>query len=156
LPARIPAWASGYKTVTHVSKGRTPEGWDCWGLLWWCCRTHLGIALPSYADRYSAADAAEEIAALIAENIAGWRELRDPMESGGERARLGDGVLMRKGRHPCHVGLALDRRRMLHADSSIKGDGGTDIEDFDGLLWGPRVVGIYRHPALEAGSCRAA
>lgn len=149
---RIPSWANSYRGVPHVSKGRTPDGWDCWGVLWWCYPRHFGIQLPSYSERYASADAAPEIAAIIAGEIGNWRELRAPLQ-GGERVRLGDGILMRKGRNPCHVGLALDRRRMLHADSSI--DIGTDIEDFDGLLWKDRVVGVYRHPEMEA-ACKAA
>lgn len=142
----IPDWVAAYRGVPHVSHGRTPAAWDCWGLFRWCLENHFGIVLPSYAERYAHSDAAPEIAALIAGETGAWRALRAPLE-GGERVRPGDGVLMRKGRHACHVGLAIDRRNMLHADSGI--DIGTDVEPFDGLVWRDRVVGIYRHPALE-------
>lgn len=140
----VPNWASAYNGVPFVDKGRDPAGWDCWGLLRWIYGEHFGILLASYTDRYASADAAAEIAAVMVGEMACWRELRAPLQ-GGERVRLGDGILMRKGRHNTHVGVALDRRRMLHVDVGID----TEIEDFDGLLWGRRVAGIYRHVVLD-------
>lgn len=136
----IPAWANSYVGVPFLRHGRDPQGWDCWGVLFWCYRKHFGVRLPSYTVRYDTTKDAAHLAQVISGELMPWRELK-----GREKPVLGDVVLMRRGRHPSHVGLVIEPPRMLHVTSRIA----TQFQDYDGLVWGPRVVGIYRHEELD-------
>ena len=136
----VEVWASGYVGIPFLQWGRDPAGWDCWGLVYWCFKHHFNVRLPSYSERYQDTKDAEHLAGVIAGELDPWRQLTKR-----ERRQLGDVVLMRCGPHETHVGLVMDQRRMLHVRRSI----GTQFEDYDGIAWARRVVGIYRHEALD-------
>lgn len=139
-PGRIPQWASGYVGVPFAEHGRSPHGWDCWGLVWWCFKEHLAVILPSFAADYRDPADAAEIARVMASRMSDWRAIGP-----GVRPRLGDVALLRVGRWPGHVGLVMDRRRMLHVERNIR----TQFEDYDGPMWARRLLGLYRHRALD-------
>lgn len=48
-------WFQKYKLCDFVDGGRSPDGVDCWGLIWLMYKQELGITLPSY-DQISAED----------------------------------------------------------------------------------------------------
>ena len=136
----VPVWANSYVGAPFLKHGRDPHGWDCWGVLFWCYRKHFGVRVPSFTSRYDCTDDSAQIAKVIAGEMMPWRKLER-----GERPRLGDGVLMRRGGDHSHVGLVIEPPRMLHVTSRIA----TQFQDYDGLVWGKRVVGIYRHEELD-------
>lgn len=43
-------WATQYIGKKWVPCGRGPDEFDCWGLVWWVNRMHLGIELPEYPN----------------------------------------------------------------------------------------------------------
>jgi cell wall-associated NlpC family hydrolase len=110
----------------YRDRGRSPEGWDCWGLVHWCREHWLGKPTPSYADLYSEIDfrtserRAVKTMRMIMAEIAQW----SPVER-----RAGAVVLLTRYERPIHVGLMLDHRNFLHADTT-----GTSIGD---LEWPP-------------------
>ena len=42
---------------------------------------------------------------------------------------------------PVHIGLLIDRRRVLHAEKKI----GVFIERIDSTMWAKRLEGVYRY-----------
>ncbi len=103
-------WASRYVGFPWALHGRDERGFDCWGLVRHVYVHELGIELPCFAGAYS--DPAE---------IAETQALRagDPELSLWRNVPLSElqpfDVIMFAGAH-LHVGLAIDARRMLHAD----------------------------------------
>lgn len=108
----------------YLDRGRSPAGWDCWGLIHWTREHWLGKPTPSYADLYSEIDfrtperRALKTAAMIAAEIAAWDQVAP---------RPGAVALFTLYGRPVHVGLMLSARDFLHADTT-----GTSIGDLEG------------------------
>jgi len=126
-----------YVGLPFLDHGRSLVGLDCWGLVCLVYRELRGIELPSYAADYvSAADRAE-IAALIAGELAPWQEV-----PAGEEMRF-DGVLMREGKFPRHVGLVTQPGKLLHVDRGET----SRIEPYRFGFLSHRIVKFYRYGA---------
>lgn len=120
--------------VPFVPRGRSYDGWDCWGLVYVGYRDVLGVGLPDYLDEYDARLAYGELALLILEHRReAWRRVDPPGPM--------DVALYRVGRYPSHVGLVVPGRRLLHTEAGP----GTVLEPLAARLWGDRVEGYYRH-----------
>jgi cell wall-associated NlpC family hydrolase len=92
--------------IPYRNRGDSFEGGDCWGLVWMFHRLALGREIPRYAG-YSDAEGPD-----IPDRItAGWQ---DWTEVPRDAVRRGDVLAMRVGRHPVHVGVAVDASTMLH------------------------------------------
>ena len=119
--------------IPYVDRGRDYDGVDCWGLVWLVYRDQVGIEIPSYADDYEDSQIRAECADRIAAGIRHWRE-RAP---GAEQP--GDAVLIRSGRHICHVGVLTDTGGILHCEE------GTDtiISDRAAPTIRNRILGYY-------------
>jgi cell wall-associated NlpC family hydrolase len=120
--------------IPYLDKGRTAAGLDCWGLVQLVFQELRGVELPSYVDRYVTAADRKAISALIAGEIDPWR----PIEKGQES--MFDGVLIREGRIPRHIGLVTEPGRLLHVDV----DQTSRIEPYRHGILASRVVGFYR------------
>jgi hypothetical protein len=93
----------------------------------------LSVALPSYADRYRSVKQARRLLDVFGGELRhGWVEVDQPVAM--------DGVLLRIGGRPLHVGLMLDGTRFLHVDRGIE----TCVQEIDGIEWRDRVLGYYR------------
>jgi cell wall-associated NlpC family hydrolase len=125
---------SDYVGVPYLDHGRTPAGWDCYGLVYWLNSERLGRAVPSYSGRYSDAERVTEVSSLLRDEMRAWRAVaRDALEPG-------DTLVFTLGGEPLHCGLALDGAVMLHC---LRGRN-TVREPFDGMAWARRLVGVYR------------
>ena len=133
MQGELDAFVASAIGVPFVPFGRDLKGWDCWGCIYCGARDVLGIDLPSYDERYLAAEARVEIAALIAGELGPWRKIDNPQEM--------DVALIRIGGALCHVGLIVGPRRMLHVARGVD----TCIEDHTGIRWRHRIAGIYRY-----------
>jgi cell wall-associated NlpC family hydrolase len=129
----IPWRAGGRHDDGHA--GGNSAGLDCWGLLRRIYAEQLQLRLPSF-DGTDALDGAA-IAATMQGNMSAWREVAVPQPF--------DGVLLRKGRDLCHVGVVVRGRQFLHVDS----DCAAQIERLDSPLWRRRFIGFYRHAAQQ-------
>jgi cell wall-associated NlpC family hydrolase len=108
---------SEYLAVPFVDGGRTLDGWDCWGCVWWLLAHRFDVRVPSYTKRPQGTPAP-------------WLQI----EPGDER--VGDVLLFR----PLHAGLIIKRGRFIH---SAEGKG-TVVERYKGLMWKKRIEGFYR------------
>lgn len=121
--------------VPYLDRGRSAAGCDCWGLLHLVYRELLGIELPSYCDRYVSAADRKAMARLIGGELGDWVEVPEGQE------QTFDGVLMREGRYPRHIGIVTVPGMLLHVQSGVT----SRIERY---RWGSlknRVVGFYRY-----------
>ena len=131
-------WSDRYIGIPYLPMGRTAEGCDCWGLIRLCFDAEFDIQLPCYSGDYLSPEEHVQIGALIRkETERDWRNVRMPEE--------GDCVLFDVFGEPAHIGIVIDNQRMLH----IRKGAGACLESYMGPLWGPRIVGFYRHPDRE-------
>lgn len=134
-----PTWVSEYVGLPFLERGRTPEGYDCWGLCRAVLAAQFDIALPSYAEGYESVADHERLTGLIeAGREQDWSEIAAGQE------QPGDVLLLRMSGLPIHVGVLVSPGWMLHTRAAT----GAVLERFDGLAWGQRVLGIYRHATL--------
>lgn len=128
--------AADYVGAPYQLRGRTPDGWDCWGCVRFARAAVFGRESPDWSDAYTAADGvtparlADTTERLIRERLAAWRPVP---------ARAGAVALLNVFDRPAHVGLMLTEVEMLHAF----GRAATTIERVDSPRWAHRVVGFY-------------
>lgn len=121
--------------IPYADKGRDAAGVDCWGLVCLVFAELRGIELPSYAERYVTGADRRAIAGLVAGELDPWA----PVAPGD--AQPFDGVLMREGRFPRHIGLVVGAGRMLH----VQPGGTSQIERYGSGAIRPRICGFYRY-----------
>lgn len=143
MTAQIPLWVNEYTGIPFVTGGRSMKGVDCWGLLTIVMEEQFNILVPindqySYGNREEIEEAAAAIIHESEKSI--WTEIPE------DDALLGDVVLMRIANLPLHIGIVVGPKWMLHSERNID----SMIEKYDNLLWVNRVLGIYRHAALNS------
>lgn len=99
-------WSS-FVGLPWRDRGRGNGGYDCWGLLVAAFGQGTRIELPSYAADYVTATDRDDAARLFAGEVGDWVEISR------EQLQPFDVVVL-SNRRRLHVGLAVDRRRMLH------------------------------------------
>lgn len=124
--------------VPFLERGRSYEGWDCWGLVYVAYQDLFGIELPLGTGEYQSTRRREELQSLIAARKDELWELHDPHEPG-------DVALVRMMGRACHVGLMLDGWNMLHVQDGVA----AIVEPIDCPPWRcaeyNKVEGVYRH-----------
>lgn len=133
-------WSRDYVGLPWKFAGRSRDGVDCWGLLWLVYRNVAGIHVASYERETLDAPEREQIAALLTSDRAKspWRSIA----SGSEQEF--DMAVFRRAGIESHVGIVIDRCRMLH----ILHGGESCIERFDEGRWKPKLIGFHRHEKL--------
>lgn len=121
--------------IPYLDRGRDRAGLDCWGLLHLVFREQMGLDLPSYADRYITGADRVALARLIAGELDDWL----PIAPGEERPL--DGVLMREGAFPRHIGIVTRPGLLLHVEQGAS----SRIERYRHGILANRVVGFYRY-----------
>lgn len=124
-----------YVGIPYLDKGRSLCGVDCWGLKWLVHRDLRGIEIASYAEAYVTGSDRVAIARLIAGELEDWQQI----PAGEERAF--DGVLMREGKLPRHIGTVTARGQLLHVQPGET----SRIERYGSGVLAARVVGFYRY-----------
>lgn len=127
-------------TVPFVEKGRSFDGWDCWGVICVGLWEVAGVYVPPYTEGYDTTRGSEgcrQLDALISANMADWAPARLPW-------RPLDVALFRIAGRPVHVGMMVDPVRVLHAEEKV----GTFVERIASPMWVKRLEGVYRHAAL--------
>jgi cell wall-associated NlpC family hydrolase len=125
---------SRFVGVPYLDKGRSPSGWDCYGLYCYVMREVHGVTVPSHSDSYSTAELDQSVAAAFDAGRHGWRSVAPGDE------QEGDGVVFNLAGRPLHCGLVIEPGTMLHA---LKGRD-TVIERYRTLAWQKRIEGFYR------------
>lgn len=126
-------------TVPFVEKGRDFDGVDCWGVPYLAFKHVLGIELPSYTERYREVDVrgGKELGAVVRKSLPEWERVWERVNNW----RPMDLALFLIAGRPVHIGLLIDRRRVLHAEKKI----GVFIERIDSTMWAKRLEGVYRY-----------
>ena len=97
--------------VPFLEKGRSYDGWDCWGLVYCAYRDVFGIDLPTYQADYRHTKDFQKTARIVEKaKLDGWDEVADP------RAGLVAAILGRTG-DATHVGLVLPSLNILHCET---------------------------------------
>ena len=128
--------ATAYLGAPYRLRGRTPDGWDCWGCVAWLRGELLARPTPSWAEAYSPLDGASasglarRVEQLIAERLNAWRPVAP---------QPGAVVLLSLFGRPAHVGLCLTANDFIHA----LGGCDTAIERLDCPRWAPRFLGCF-------------
>ncbi len=140
----FPGWTRHYVGLPYADHGRSRDGVDCWGLVRLVYAEQFDLILPDHGPDYGSAARIFDVAAAIEANaIPPWREIKGWPE-------IGDIVLLRHGRFPIHVGVYVGQRdtrpHMLHVEEGLS----ACIEPLDGVVWGHRIMGFYRHEKLCA------
>ena len=134
----IPFWCGTFVGVPFKDRGRTREGWDCWGAVATIYEEVYGIRLPSFAIRYQTANDRVTVARLFFEEStsARWRrvDLKD--------ARPPD-VLAMSLAGARHVAVLVTPDRFLHVLAGRE----TCVERIH-PHWAPRIEAVYRHEEL--------
>lgn len=120
--------------IPYLDKGRSVVGLDCWGLLWMVYRELRGIELPSYAESYVTGADRQAMARLIAGEMDDWQEI----PAGQEKPF--DGVLMREGKFPRHIGIVTQPGMLLHVEQGET----SRIERYRSGILANRIVGFFR------------
>lgn len=118
-----------------LNRGRSPAGWDCWGVIIAAYRECLGYELPDRPDLSAEEEDAGQVFQAFMDGFASWQEV--PAGQG----KIGDIIIFR----PNHAGLVLGAGRMLHCREQVD----TVVERYDNYLWSRLVIGIFRHAELS-------
>lgn len=129
----IPEWCSKYIGIPYLEGGRTPEEWDCLGMVRWIIKERLGIVLPSYLEKYAEEyDKTEIMSLMLGEAAIKGIEILPGQE------REMDVALFRGC--PIHVGLVVDFGEMLN----VQRGSNTAIVRYYGTAWRNRLIGFWR------------
>lgn len=120
--------------IPYLDKGRSIVGLDCWGLLYLVYRELRGIELPSYSESYVTGADRVAMARLIAGEMDDWQEIPAGQE------KTFDGVLMREGKFPRHVGIVTAPGMLLHVEQGET----SHIERYRSGILANRIVGFFR------------
>jgi cell wall-associated NlpC family hydrolase len=124
--------------VPFKEKGRSYDGWDCWGLIYVAYRDVYETTLPIYTGEYHSTRRREELQNLITQRKMGGWKLNNPHQPGNV-------ALVRMMGRDCHIGLMLSGWDMLHVVSGVS----AAIEPINRPPWRDeaydKVEGIYRY-----------
>ena len=127
-------WANEYVGTPFVEHGRDPAiGWDCWGLVCFVYREHLGVELPSFDADYEDTEDVARLASLFDGGLQDWDEVDE------KQVVAFDGILVHMLGRPSHCAVALGGGLMLH---TLHGSGTTIIR-LRSHLWHP--TGFFRY-----------
>jgi cell wall-associated NlpC family hydrolase len=129
-------WWNDYIGVPFTERGRSREGFDCWGLAMQIYRDRLGVELPDYQHLYEhTAREARKIAGIIeTEKDNGWLEV--PLN----KAQPFDIIIFRQGGLHCHVGIITMPKHFIHATKGI----GVAHEKYNSAKWADVFHGLRR------------
>jgi cell wall-associated NlpC family hydrolase len=120
--------------IPYLDRGRSIVGCDCWGLVLLIFRELRGIDLPSYVDRYQTGADRAAISYLIKGELDPWDQVADGTETSF------DGVLIREGSFPRHIGVVVTPGLMLHVERGET----SRIERYRSGNFAHRITGFYR------------
>jgi cell wall-associated NlpC family hydrolase len=124
-----------YVGIPFEKDGNDKKGCDCWRLVVLVYKDRLGIELPDFAGAYVDGSLAslKKVSRMIRAGKQAWERVDKPLPY--------DVILLRTGSMVYHVGLVIDRKRMLHVMEGIN----STIEEFTGIQWKKKVEGFYRY-----------
>lgn len=130
--------ADRFLAVPYVEKGRSYDGFDCFGLAWLYHLDVLGIRMADWA--HVSPRAFRTVSQIIGEEKRAWPRPAEPID--------GDVAVMRcftrRSIIPdLHIGIVENRRFVLHTDSQA----GTRLERLSAPHVAARIMDFRRHPS---------
>lgn len=129
-----PLTRGGYIGIPWVDKGRSFDGWDCYGLVYCISRRDLGRLVPSYVLGYTSSMHDESVAEALHFYSQEWANVTQA------KREIGDVLVFMLGGVPVHCGLVVNDELMLHCFKGRE----TVLEPFVSAAWRQRVEGVYR------------
>lgn len=124
---------SSYIGIPYLSKGRSREGCDCWGLVRLFYREQKGVDLPSYSESYTDSAEIDETKLAVSAGRVNWLKVETPLP--------GDVVLMKLRGEPVHVGVYVGVGMMLHVRSGVN----ACLQRLSAPFWKQSLEGFYRY-----------
>ena len=127
---------NNYVGVPFIMDGSSLSGCNCWTLLRIIYKNEFDIELPKFADEFAATKIEEtkELGLLAElESQAHWVQSIAP--------KTGDCVLIRVRGSAYHVGMYIERGKVLHMLTNQP----SLIERTTSNFIGKRIIGYYRH-----------
>lgn len=127
-------WAQEYIGIPFKPNGRDRNGLDCWGLACLIYLEQKRISLPAYNDIF------------LNDNLSTLKKVARIMQNEKEqfekveRPKAFDLVILRSGMYSWHVGVVIDKRKMIHVMSGID----SVVESFKDGLWANRIDSFRR------------
>ena len=118
--------------LPYLSKGRTVNGTDCWGLV---CMFYAGvfqIELPSYSEQYKSSEDRATVSQSVISNLGNWAKVDKPA--------YGDLLVFNILGLPVHTAVYVGGGDFLHCFHKTN----TCIERLSSITWNRRLHGIYR------------
>ena len=130
-----PGWCAKYVGLPYCDKGRSREGFDCWGLVRHVLADEFGIhGLPDYVNEYSSASDRESVTKIVCSGKAdGWKQVAVP--------NPGSVVILQIAGHPWHCGVVVNAEWMLHTLKGVD----VCLERLDSPVWRNRIEGFYQY-----------
>lgn len=128
-----------YIGIPFEERGRR-EALDCWGLVRRFYWEVFDIGLPllnTYRDTKDQKTIEKIVKGEEVESV--WKEIENGQH------KYGDILIFLINGVPSHIGMVVDKNRMLHIEKGID----SCIERFDGMRWKKRLYKIYRHKGLN-------
>jgi len=127
-----------YLGIPYVKGGRdidNPDsGLDCWGLVVMFYKNEYNIILPRYDNITTSTSSIEDVSQELVTTDC-YKHFNTVQKS-----KAGDLILLRIGNHPIHVGIVIDNKMMLHANT-----GSSVIETYKGMKWQQRIHSFLRY-----------
>ena len=134
-------WMQKYLRIPYKTRGHTFDGCDCGGLLRLVYKIELNIDLPDWEERYISThrESFKTLDSIFDEQTSTIGDF--PMQVPLEDVQPFDALVFRMGKFNVHTGVVVRKGKFLH----VQEGGNTTIEDYTGLKWKNRLVGVYRH-----------
>lgn len=126
---------ANYIGIPYLDGGRTPEGGDCWFLIWYIYQKEFGILLPSFSTVTYYGTGKEELGTTIEEGLKKWKRIPE------EEATFADIIIFKICNHCAHVAFFLEKEKMLHLCEGYN----SVVENYNSAMWRKRIEGFYRY-----------
>lgn len=122
-----------YIGIPFKEKSADFNGCDCWGLVRLFYKEEFNIELPDFSQEYENTMDTKNIPRLAVNESKRWKQVTSP--------QYGDVLLYKIYNLPLHVGIYIDKKRMLHVMKGIN----SGLERHDTIMWTSRLEGVYRY-----------
>lgn len=136
----IPTWVGDYIGLPYKDKGRSTDGYDCWGLVKLIYKERLDIELPSYTEYYDNSKDSESLGPLVLKEKEkeNWKEITKL------DIQTYDVVILRVRNQPMHIGVIVDNPIFVHIEEGLN----SIIDQYESRRWIHRIIGFYRYVSV--------
>jgi cell wall-associated NlpC family hydrolase len=127
-------WVREFIGIPYKDKGRDYDGADCWGLAFLVSRDVFARTLPYLGDNYTSVLMLDEVHKTFKDTSTEFTKIAE------DERQPGDLIVFRITGVPVHVGIIIDKNRMVHTLPNHN----SAYERYDSVTWSKRIEGYYR------------